>query len=65
MQFIPYGLYNKCGLGQAQGPVAFVSFSTRKEAEIAKEKFHGFQVDPHAENVTLKIEFAKVTATIV
>jgi hypothetical protein len=44
---------------QPQGPVAFLSFSTRKDAELAKEKFQGFQIDPHAENITLKIEFAK------
>ena len=50
----------KAGINQAQGPVAFLSFASRKDAEAAKEKFHGFQIDPHLENMTLKIEFAKV-----
>jgi len=49
----------KAGINQAQGPVAFLSFASRKDAEAAKEKFHGFQIDPHLENMTLKIEFAK------
>ena len=54
----------KAGINQAQGPVAFLSFASRKDAEAAKEKFHGFQIDPHLENMTLKIEFAKVNYII-
>ena len=46
--------------GQPQGPVAFLTFASRKDAELAKEKFQGFQLDPHADSVQLKIEFAKV-----
>ena len=46
--------------GQVQGPVAFLTFATRKDAEAVKEKFQGFQVDPEATNVTMKLEFAKV-----
>ena len=51
---------NKLQGQQPQGPVAFLSFTTRKDAEGAKEKFQGFHLDPHTENITLKIEFAKV-----
>ena len=46
--------------GQVQGPVAFLTFATRKDAEAVKEKFQGFQVDPETTNVTMKLEFAKV-----
>ena len=45
---------------QPQGPVAFLTFSTRKDAELAKEKFQGFQLDPDAPHISLKLEFAKV-----
>lgn len=44
---------------QPQGPVAFLTFSTRKDAELAKEKFQGFQLDPDAPHISLKLEFAK------
>ena len=46
---------------QPQGPVAFLTFSTRKDAELAKEKFQGFQLDPDAPHISLKLEFAKVS----
>ena len=43
-----------------QGPVAFLTFATRKDAEAVKEKFQGFQIDPETSNTTMKLEFAKV-----
>lgn len=45
--------------GQIQGPVAFLTFATRKDAEAVKEKFQGFQIDPETSNTTMKLEFAK------
>ena len=42
-----------------QGPVAFLTFSTRKEAEQVRQYFQGFQMDPEQE-IYLKLEFAKV-----
>ena len=49
---------------QPQGPVAFLTFSTRKDAELAKEKFQGFQLDPDAPHISLKLEFAKVNLCV-
>ena len=49
---------------QPQGPVAFLTFSTRKDAELAKEKFQGFQLDPDAPHISLKLEFAKVNLSL-
>ena len=46
--------------GQVQGPVAFLTFATRKDAEAVKEKFQGFHIDPETTNTTMKLEFAKV-----
>ena len=46
--------------GQVQGPVAFLTFASRKDAEAVKEKFQGFHVDPETTNTTMKLEFAKV-----
>jgi len=45
--------------GQVQGPVAFLTFASRKDAEAVKEKFQGFHVDPETTNTTMKLEFAK------
>ena len=46
--------------GQIQGPVAFLTFATRKDAEYVKEKFQGFTFDQETPNTTMKLEFAKV-----
>ena len=51
---------NKLPGQQQQGPVAFLTFATRKDAEGAKEQFQGFHMDPNIDNLTMKIEFAKV-----
>ena len=45
---------------QPLGPVAFLTFASRKDAETAKDKFHGFALDPQVDNLVMKIEFAKV-----
>lgn len=44
---------------QPLGPVAFLTFASRKDAETAKDKFHGFALDPQVDNLVMKIEFAK------
>ncbi|CAG5099010.1 Oidioi.mRNA.OKI2018_I69.XSR.g16170.t1.cds [Oikopleura dioica] len=44
---------------QPLGPVAFLTFASRKDAEQAKDKFHGFALDPSVDNLVMKIEFAK------
>ena len=46
-----------------QGPVAFLTFSTRSEAEQARANFQGFQMDPELD-LHLKLEFAKVSQSL-
>ena len=50
---------------QPLGPVAFLTFASRKDAETAKDKFHGFALDPQVDNLVMKIEFAKVIIRLV
>ena len=42
--------------------MAFLTFSTRKEAEQVRQYFQGFQMDPEQE-IYLKLEFAKVKSS--
>jgi hypothetical protein len=44
---------------QPQGPVAFITFATRRDAELAKEKFQGYRLNTEQPHLTLKLEFAK------